>query len=62
MKENRHRNSIINTYAEKQNKYTLLSKYFQKLRLNCLNNQVKLKYRNTKLKRKAFDAFKIDLQ
>jgi hypothetical protein len=37
----------------------LLDRYFEKIRLNCLNNKVKLKYYQTKLKRKALDGFKI---
>ncbi len=37
----------------------LLHKYFEKIKLNCLNNKVKLKYYQTKLKRKTLDGFKI---
>lgn len=37
-----------------------MKKYFEKLRLNCLNNQVQFRYHNVKLKRKVLDALKIN--
>lgn len=37
----------------------LLHHYFQKLKQNCINNKIKLKYYAIKLKRKAIDSLKL---
>ena len=58
---NRH-NSILNKFAEKQYRYMVMRRYFENLKINCLNNKVRLRYYQTKLKRKSVDAFKLYFQ
>jgi hypothetical protein len=50
---------VLNTFADKKRKQLLLSHYFEKLKLHCINSQVQKKYYFNKLKRKAMDGFKI---
>jgi hypothetical protein len=62
IQENRYKREISNAYADKKRKQLLLSLYFEKLKIHCVNSQVQKKYYFNKLKRKAIDGFKMNFQ
>lgn len=57
----RHHNEVLTKYASLKSKESLLRRYFDMLKQNCINNKIKNEYYVHRLKRKVIDSLKIAL-